>query len=80
MLSEISTFGSCTSRNIFNSSINENYKQFFNINHSIESVNLISLMSKPIKFDETLINSSDNYDNTCVKEDLSKKYTELLEI
>ena len=78
MLSEISTFGSCTSRNIFNSSINENYKQFFNINHSIESVNLISLMSKPIKFDETLINSSDNYDNTCVKEDLSKKYTETL--
>lgn len=75
---KISTFGSCISRNIFNSTINENYKEFFNINRSVEAVNMISLMSNPIDYDETLINSTHQYDNQCVKEDLSKSFLDFL--
>ena len=74
MKAEFSTMGSCSSRNIFNSEINGDYKNYFNINHSIERVNLISLMSKSIDYDSSLINSDHGYDNICVIEDLSKKY------
>lgn len=63
MVVEISTLGSCASRNIFNSQLNENYKSYFHINHSIEVVTLISLMSNPIEYDDKLINS----DNIVIK-------------
>ena len=75
---EFSTFGSCSSRNIFNSQINEDYKKFFHINDYVESVTLISLMSKPIEFNSNLINSSNSYDNLCVKRDFSKEYLNFL--
>ena len=78
MVSEISTLGSCSSRNIFNSQINKNYKQYFHINASLEAVSLISLMSKPIKFDENLLNSDNDYDNYCVRHDLTKNYLNFL--
>ena len=74
MVTEISTLGSCSSRNIFNSDINKIYKNFFKVNESIETVTFISLMSKPIKFDENLINSENNYDNECTTQDLTKKF------
>lgn len=75
---EISTMGSCSSRNIFYSQINKYYKNFFKINYSIEAVSLISLMSLPVEYDENLINSSHDYDNVCVREDLSKKFLEFV--
>lgn len=78
MVMEFSTFGSCSSRNIFNSQINEDYKNFFHINESVESVTLISLMSNPIEYDYNLINSSHPYDNKCVRQDLSKSYLNFL--
>lgn len=78
MVAEFSTFGSCSSRNIFNSKINEDYKNFFHINESIESVTLISLMSKPIEYEYKLINSSHPYDNKCVRADFSKDYLNFL--
>lgn len=74
MKAEFSTMGSCSSRNIFNSEINNDYKSYFKINHSIERVNLISLMSKSVEYDSGLINSDHGYDNTCVIEDFSKRY------
>ncbi len=77
-ITEFSTFGSCSSRNIFNSNINKNYKDFFKINHSVEAVTLISLMSKPIEYDRNLVNSNHKYDNICVNEDLSKGFLEFL--
>ena len=78
MVIQISTLGSCSSRNIFNSDINPYYKSFFSINHSLEAVNMISLMSKPIDFDEKLLNSPIKYDNTCIWEDLTKNYRNTL--
>lgn len=74
MTKNFSTMGSCASRNIFNSDINENYKSFFTVDHSIERVNMISLMSNPIEYDESLINCEKEYSNICVIEDLSKRY------
>lgn len=71
-----STFGSCSSRNIFNSEINKDYKKYFQINKSVEASTLISLMSDPIPFDANLINSPEKYDNICVLDDLTKNYLE----
>lgn len=74
MKSEFSTFGSCASRNLFNSDLNRNYKSYFHINHSVERVNIISLMCEPIDFDEALVNADYEYHNICVIEDLTKRY------
>ena len=78
MVAEISTFGSCSSRNIFNSEINKDYKKFFHVNESIESVSFISLMSSPLQFNKALINSKNAYDNECVINDLTKKFLSFL--
>ncbi len=78
MVVEISTFGSCASRNIFNSDINKQYKRFFHINESVETVTFISLMSEPCNLNETLIDSKNNYDNECVIQDVSKKFLKFL--
>ena len=78
MVVEISTLGSCASRNIFNSQLNENYKSYFHINHSIEVVTLISLMSNPIEYDDKLINSDNEYSNQNVLEDLDKSFLNFL--
>lgn len=78
-ITEFSTFGSCSSRNIFNSKINKDYKKYFKINKSVESCSLISLMSKPMNFDVKLINSSQQYDNICVIDDLTKNFLKFAE-
>lgn len=74
MVSQFSVFGTCVSRNIFIDKLNAGYKSFFNINHSIEGISIISLMSNPIEFDEALINADDKFVNRCIKEDLTKNY------
>ena len=72
MVKTFSTFGSCSSRNIFASAVSENYKKFFKICLSLENVSLISLMSNPVDFDSKLINATNPYTNFCVKHDLIK--------
>ena len=78
MVAEFLICGSCSSRNIFNSKINEDYKSFFNIHPSLESVNFISLMSNPVEYNEKLLNSDNDYDNTCVRNDLTKDFLNVL--
>ena len=78
-ITNFSTFGSCSSRNIFNSRINKDYKKYFRINKSVEAQTLISLMSEPIEFNEEEINSPSKYDNQCVIDDLSKNFLNLVE-
>lgn len=80
MVVEFSTFGSCTSRNIFYGNVNPGYKEFFHINDSVELVSIISLMSKPVSFDKTLINSSIDFDNECALNNLSKSFLNFLKI
>lgn len=74
-ITEFSTFGSDTSKNIFNKEFSKN---LFKINQTIEAVTLISLMSKPIQYDNKLINSNQKYNNTCVINDLSKSFLNFL--
>lgn len=78
MTIEFATLGSCSSRNIFYSKLNADYKKYFKINKSLEFVNMVSLMSDPIEFDETLINSNNKYNDDYIKEDLNKKYLDFL--
>ena len=80
MVSEFSTMGSCASRIIFNSSVNHNYKEFFHINDSLEVVSIVSLMSNPIEYDESLLNSHDPFDNECVSNDLTKNFLNFLKM
>lgn len=78
MTIEFATLGSCSSRNIFYSKLNADYKKYFKINKSLEFVNMVSLMSDPIEFDEKLINSNNKYNDDYIKEDLNKKYLDFL--
>ena len=78
MIKEFSTFGSCASRGIFNSTINNNYKKYFHINYSVEASSLISLMSKPVLNKENLIDTNNQYFNTCVTDDITKKFIKFL--
>ena len=77
MATQFATLGSCSSRNIFYSKINENYKSYFRINRSIEFVNMISLMSKPVEYDKESFLSENAFDNY-IKEDLEKSYLNFL--
>ena len=78
MIREFSTFGSGASKLILNKNLNPELDENFNLNYSIEVVSLISMMSEPIDFDEDLINSAYDYDNICVKQDLSKDFLDFL--
>lgn len=52
MVSEFTVFGSCTCRDIFNSTLNENYKDFYHIGKTGIRMSFISIMQDPIEFDE----------------------------
>lgn len=65
-------YGSNASDRIFNNDINNNYEKDFKVVCSIGSSTLISLMSESIEFDKELVDSSNNYFNICVENDLSK--------
>lgn len=78
MIKEFATLGSCSSRNIFYSKLNENYKDYFKINDSLEFVNMVSLMSDPIEFDEASVNTNTKYNDNYIKMDLNKKYLDFL--
>ena len=77
-MKDFSILGSCSSRNIFNSQLNENYKSYFRINHSIEFVNMISLMSDLIDYDSNLVNCESDYELRCIRADLDKEFLNFL--
>lgn len=52
MKRKIGVLGSCASRDAFNSNIVKNYKDFFEMTISAQRTSLISIMQKPIVFDE----------------------------
>ena len=55
MIKTVAVFGSCVSRDLFNSSITPNYKKYFKIEYSSQRQSLISLMNNPLEYDEKLI-------------------------
>lgn len=78
MTSDFATLGSCSSRNIFYSKLNADYKRYFKINDSLEFVNMVSLMSDPIEFDEKSVTTDTPYNDNYIKMDLNKKYLDSL--
>lgn len=80
MVSKIAVFGSCASRDVFNSEINPNYKDYFKIVTAAERISMISLMAKPIQIDNPdLIKSYENgqlryFGSKCIEMDFSKTF------
>lgn len=55
MVSEFTVFGSCTCRDIFNSTLNKNYKDFYHLGKTGIRISFISIMQEPIEYDEESI-------------------------
>lgn len=71
MVFTVGVFGSCVSRDLFNSQIVPNYKTFFQIISYSQRTSIISLMQNNIKFDEKDIIFENDYNNS-IRYDLSK--------
>lgn len=80
MVSKIAVLGSCASRDVFNSDINPNYKNYFEIVTAAERISIISLMAKPIQIDNLeLIKSYKEgnlnfFGSKCIQMDFSKSF------
>ena len=80
MVSNMAVLGSCATRDLFNSQINPNYKEYFKIITSAERTSIISLMSNPIHIeDKESINVYSNghfdfFGTKTVELDLTKKF------
>lgn len=83
MVSNFTVFGSCACRDIFNSTINHDYKKYFRIGRDGIRQSIISLMQKPVSYDfssiEILPKNDENAKLTYwIKEDLDKSFLEYL--
>lgn len=81
MVTKFFVFGSCNSRDIFNSDLNKNYKNFFQIIDDCQRTSLISLMQKPLKVNENKIEvfnggEFSNFGTRVVREELNKNFLE----
>lgn len=81
MVTKIAVLGSCATRDAFNSMINPNYKQFFQITADISRTTMISLMSDPIDIpDKEMIKlyrndgSYDDFTTRNLEKDLNKMF------
>ena len=78
MIPRFTTFGSCSSRDIFFSEINPGYKDYFNIGAYSQTSTLISLMSNPTDFDEESINLTESATVNRIKSDFDKTFLSTL--
>ena len=83
MVSKFAIFGSCTCRDIFNSEINNNYKDYFQIQDSGIRLSFISIMQNPIEYPKDSLkiypetDENINFSNW-IKQDLEKSFLEEL--
>ena len=82
MVTSFGVFGSCVSRDIFNSKINHNYKKFFKITGDGVRLSVISVMQPPVNYDEELLKiypqSINNHHIKRIKFDLDKTFRKIL--
>lgn len=83
MVTKFTVFGSCSSRDIFFSGINKNYKDFFEIGEDGTRLSLISIMQPPINYDENSLKifpeTKDNINfSNWIKKDLDKTFLKVL--
>lgn len=79
MVSEFSIFGSCTCRDIFNSTINKNYKDYFHINDSGIRMSFISIMQNPVNYSKDSLKiypdiEMNNFFSLWIEQDLNKSF------
>ncbi|MBR5503027.1 MAG: hypothetical protein IKV87_01070 [Methanobrevibacter sp.] len=83
MVSEFTVFGSCTCRDIFNSTLNIHYKDFFHIGKTGIRMSFISIMQEPVEYsDESVIiypQKGKNINFTIwIKDDFDKWFLDVL--
>lgn len=83
MVSNFSVFGSCTCRDIFNSTINKDYKKYFKIGGNGIRLSFISIMQPPVNYDEKDIiihpqRGQNVYFTDWIKKDFDKVFLEEL--
>ena len=78
MVTNFTVFGCCASRDVFNSKINVNYKDFFSIGNDAFHMSMISMMNNPVDYDNKLIETFEgeisDYNLKLIKKDLEKSY------
>lgn len=83
MVSEFTVFGSCTCRDIFNSTLNKDYKKYFRIGPTGIRLSFISIMQDPVEYSrDSLKLLPENKDNELfslwIRLDLDKRFLEEL--
>lgn len=79
MKTKIGVFGSCITRDVFNSKFVHNYKEFFEVGVSAQRTSIISAMQEPFQIDEELItvypkNRKNNIISQFIQKDLDKSF------
>ena len=77
MKTKIAIYGSCISRDLFNSHFVPDYKEFFEVAADVQRTTMISLMQNPLEIDKNLIdilphNTKNNVSKKFIDEDLNK--------
>ncbi|MEE6451097.1 DUF6270 domain-containing protein [Gottfriedia acidiceleris] len=71
---KVAAFGSCVTRDNFNSKFNLNYKNHFELIRYQNQSSIISLMSNPIPYNREKIDNLNEYEQNDVLDDLEKKF------
>ncbi len=70
----VSVFGSCVTRDNFNSRFNPGYKQYFEVRLSANQTSVIALMSPPIEDEFTPTREMSDYDRWNIGSDLTREF------
>ncbi len=70
----VAVFGSCVTRDNFNSQFNPGYKQYFEVRLSANQTSLIALMSPPIEEEFTPTREMSDYDRWNIGSDLTREF------
>ncbi len=74
----VSVFGSCVTRDNFNSTFNPGYKRYFEVKLSANQTSVIALMSPPIEEEFTPTREMTDYDRWNVSSDLTREFLPLV--
>ena len=70
----VSVFGSCVTRDNFNSRFNPGYKQYFEVRLSANQTSVIALMSPPIEDEFAPLREMSDYDKWNIGSDLTREF------
>ncbi|SER65265.1 DUF6270 domain-containing protein [Psychrobacillus sp. OK032] len=74
----VAVFGSCVTRDVFNSKFNKDYKKYYECILTQNQTSIISLMSKPIPFVENKVDNINEYDTWNIRTEFTKEFLPLL--